>query len=67
VGVRGRYFFDGVRDLDLVADVTRVKWRIMMALNDVKNGHWITARDQSFHDMPTEETAAADDEESIAL
>ena len=38
-----------------------------MTLDDVKYGHWITARDQSLYDMPTEETAAADDEESVAL
>jgi|SRR6266850_925212 len=63
----GGYFFDSVGDLGLVADVTRVERRVMMALNDVKYGHWITARDQSLYDMPTEETAAADDEESVAL
>ena len=61
------YFFDGVGDLCLVADVTRIKRSIMMALNDVKDGYRVTARKQSFYDMPTEETAATDDEESVAL
>jgi hypothetical protein len=64
---RGGYFFDSVGDLGLVADVTRVEWRVMMALDDVKYGHRITARDQSLHDMSTEETTATDDEESVAL
>jgi hypothetical protein len=64
---RGGYFFDSVRDLGLVADVTRVKGRVMIALDDVKYGHWITTRDQSLNDMPTEKTATADDEESVAL
>lgn len=58
---------DGVRDLCLVADVTRIKGSIMIALNDVKDGYWVTARKQSLYDMPTEETATTDDEESVAL
>ena len=51
----------------MVADVTRIKRSIMMALNDVKDGYWVTARKQSFYDVPTEETATTDDEESVAL
>ena len=39
----------------------------MIALNDVKDGYWVTARKQSLYDMPTEETATTDDEESVAL
>lgn len=38
-----------------------------MALNDVKDGYRVTAGKQSFYDMSTEETAATDDEESVAL
>ena len=39
----------------------------MIALNDVEDGYWVTARKQSIYNMPTEETATTDDEESIAL
>jgi hypothetical protein len=39
----------------------------MIALNDVKDGYRVTARKQGFYDMPTEETAATDDEERVAL
>jgi len=59
--------FDGVRDLCLVANVARIKWSVVIALNDIKDGHWVTARDESFYDVPAEETAATDDEESVAL
>jgi hypothetical protein len=51
----------------LVADVTGVKGNVVIALNDVKDGYWVTARDQSVYDVATEETTAADDEESVAL
>ena len=62
----GEYLFDSVRDLCLVADVTRVKWSVMIALNDVKNGHRVTTGEQSLYDVAAEETAAADDEEGVA-
>lgn len=39
----------------------------MIALNDVKDGYRVTARKQGLYDMPTEEAAATDDEESVAL
>jgi len=43
--MRKGYFFDGVGDLCLVADVTRIERSIMIALNDVKDGYWVTARE----------------------
>jgi len=51
----------------LVADIPRVKRRIIVALNDVKDSYRVTAREQSIHDVTTDETAAADDEERVAL
>lgn len=63
----GAYLFESVRYLCLVADVTRVKGCVMMALNNVKDGYWVAACKQSFYDVSTEETAAANDEESVAL
>lgn len=62
----GEYLLDSVRDLYLVADVTRVKRSVMIALNDVKNGHRVTTGEQSLYDVAAEETAAADDEEGVA-
>jgi hypothetical protein len=51
----------------LVADVPRIKWSIIVALNDVKDSYRVTARKQSIYDVATEETAAAYDEEGVAL
>jgi hypothetical protein len=63
----GEYLFDSIRDLCLVADVTRVKRSVIVALNDVKNGYGITAGKQSIYNVAAEKTAAADDEESVAV
>lgn len=63
----GEYLFDSIRDLRLVADVTGVKRSVIVALNDVKNGYGITAGKQGIYDVAAEKTAAADDEESVAV
>ena len=51
----------------MVADVPRIKWSVIVTLNDVKNSYRVIARKQSIYDVATEETAAADDEERVAL
>jgi len=51
----------------LVADVTRVKGSVVIALHNVKDSYWVTACEQSVYDVPTEETATADDEETVAV
>jgi hypothetical protein len=66
VGESG-HLFESVRNLSLVADIARVKWGVMIPLNDVKDGYWVTAGDQSFNDMTTEETATSNDEERVAV
>jgi hypothetical protein len=63
----GEYLFDSIRDLCLVTDVTRVKRSVIVALNDVKNGYGITAGKQSIYNVAAKETAATDDEESVAV
>ena len=66
--VGGReYLFDSVGDLCLVADVPRIKRSIIVALNDVKDSYRVTAGKQSIYDVATDETAASDDEERVAL
>jgi hypothetical protein len=66
--VGGReYLFDSVGDLCLVADVPRIKRCISVALNDVKDSYRVTAGKQSIYNVATDETAAADDEERVAL
>jgi hypothetical protein len=66
--VGGReYLLDSVRDLCLFANVPRIKRGIVVALNDVKDSYRVTASKQSIYDVATEETAAADDEEGVAL
>lgn len=66
VGER-EYFFKSVGDLCLVADVPRIKRSIIVALDDVKDSYRVTASKQSNYDVATDETAAADDEERVAL
>jgi hypothetical protein len=51
----------------LVANIARIEGRIVVALDDIKDGDGIPAREQGLHDVPTEETAAADDKESVAV
>jgi hypothetical protein len=65
VGQR-EYLFESVRDLRLIADVTRVKRSVMVALDDVKDGDRVTAGKQSLYDVSAEKTAAANDEERVA-
>jgi hypothetical protein len=66
--VGGReYLFDSVGDLCLVADVPWIKRSIIVALNDVKDSYRVAAGKQSIYDVVTDETAAADDEERVAL
>jgi hypothetical protein len=66
--VKGReYLFKSVGDLCLVADVPRIKRSVVVALDDVKDSYRVAASKQSNYDVATDETAAADDEERVAL
>lgn len=63
----GEYLFKSVGDLCLVADVPRIKRSIIVTLDDVKDSYRVAASKQSNYDVATDETAAADDEEGVAL
>jgi len=62
-----KYLFDSVGYLCLVADITRIKRGVIVALNDVKDCYRVTAHKQSIYDVTAEETAAANDEEGVAV
>lgn len=58
---------NGVGNLCLVTDIAGVKGSVVISLDDVKDGDWVTTRDQSLYYVATEEAAAADDEKRVAL
>ena len=58
---------NGVGNLGLVTDVAGVKWSVVIALDDVKDGDGVPTLEQSFNYVTTEETATADDEKRVAL
>lgn len=62
-----KYLSNGVGDLGLVTDIAGVEGSVVIALDDVKDSDGVSTRNQSFNDVTTEETAAADDEKRVAL
>ena len=51
-----------VRDLFFLADITRVERNVMVALDNVENGHGVAPSEKGLHNMPSKKTAATDDE-----
>ena len=61
------YLAQRVGDLLLLADVSRVERHVVVALNDVEDGHGVPAGEKGFDNVPSEKAAAADDQVDVSL
>ena len=51
----------------LLADVARVERHVVVALDNVEDGHGVTAGQKGFDNVPSEKAAAADDQVDVSL
>lgn len=58
---------NGVEHVLLVGDVTRVKWDVVVSLNDVEGGNDIAASNEVLDDVSTDETTSTDDEVDVLV
>ena len=59
------HFAQGIRDLLLLADVSRIERDVVIPLDNVKYGHSVAAREEGFNHVAPEEAAAADDQVDV--